>query len=345
MKLAEHPGYGVYLREQETARRFREAVHLWKGSREPVVADAYSLLWTYDSAQELFRSLSRLFHEYNQALWEQFPYCRQCGGQCCGVNAARVSMVDLLALAVLEGSLPALPEAVDLTKRDCIYYTSGGCGWPDQWRTVKCWMFYCLGSGQWELSDASSERYNSITEALEKVVIDGLPDALHRYEEVCADPLTAHLVDPLDFANMFIHAMDEILVRPFMNRYPGIGADRSHEAYGFDQDQPLIQADSLVGEDETLAFIAEAVHRVYDGASLAPKEHGITSNRLLADLEQLEWIVLGKPGNSRELLEEMYHRYAHTPLSTLGEYASTWQQMRQQIRLLLDRFLRYLQPP
>jgi hypothetical protein len=94
-----------------------------------------------------------------------------------------------------------------------------------------------------------------------------------------------------------------------------------------------------VGDDETLTFIAEAAHRIYDDASLAPKEHGITSNQLLADLEQLEWIVLGQPENSRELLEVMYHRYAHTPSSTLGEYASIRQRMQQQIRLLLDRFL------
>jgi hypothetical protein len=327
MKLAEHPGYGDYLKDQEIARRLREAVQLWKDSGAPLPVETYALLWSYASAQELFHSLSHLFQQYNRVLWEQFPYCRQCGGQCCGVNAAQISRVDLMALALLDKLLPELSERVDLTDRDCIYDTLGGCGWPDQWRTVKCWLFYCLGSGQWKLSDASGEGYNAITVALGRIIDEGLPDALRKYEEVHADPLTAHLVDPYDFSNVLCQAMDEILVRPIIDRYYKTG--------GFDRDRPAIQADSLVGDDETLAFIAEAAHRVYDGASFAPPELEITKDQLLADLEQLEWIVLGQPGNSQELLEEMYHRYAHTPSSTLGEYASIWQRMQQQIRLLL----------
>ncbi len=100
-----------------------------------------------------------------------------------------------------------------------------------EWRPVRCWAYYCLGqsehrkSGHWEPSDPADERYHKITDSLEWVLLDFLPDALRRYEEVYGDPLEAYLCDPLDFADAFGDALFVTFVAPFADRYSVIDAE------------------------------------------------------------------------------------------------------------------------
>jgi len=61
---------------------------------------------------------------------------------------------------------------------------------------------------------------------------------------------------------------------------------------------------------------------------------------LLADLELLEWIMLGNPGHGARLLEEMYLRYAHAPAPQKGERATLWYRMRNRVLHLWNNWQR-----
>lgn len=228
MNLTQHPQYHLYARDRETEQRCREAVAAWKASQETIVVETYSLRWTFEQAQTFARDLSYLAQEYNRILWERFPYCRQCGGTCCRVDAARVDARDSILLALLGQSLPELPTEIEASAQDCIYRTSKGCAWPEEWKPLTCWAYYCLGQSvqqgrqPWKPIDPSDERYDAIVERLRWVVLGFLPDALHRREEVWEDPLDVYVGDPLDLADAVSDALFEILVAPFHDRYPVI---------------------------------------------------------------------------------------------------------------------------
>jgi hypothetical protein len=209
MKLTKHPEYQTYFQDKQTTRRCREAVTAWATSGESLVVETYTLRWTYEGAQAFVRSLAHLFREYNRVLWERFAYCRGCGGQCCVLDATHVAPFDAFALALLDRSLPTLPEEITASARDCIYHTVEGCAWPTEWRPIKCWSFYC----------ALGEPTNAIAAELERVVLALLPDALRRYEEASGNRLVDHLGDPVDFAEAFSNALSAVFVVPFNHRY------------------------------------------------------------------------------------------------------------------------------
>lgn len=169
MELTQHPEYPAYVREKDAAQHCQQAITTWKASGELISVGRYGLEWTYDKAQEFMRSLSLMLQQYNRVIWESFPYCRQCYGQCCVTGGSYVGVVDYLALALLDNPLPALPQRIEITSRDCIYRTSQGCSWPAEWKTLKCWVFYCLGpvSGQHKTSNALLHLYRLITIELE----------------------------------------------------------------------------------------------------------------------------------------------------------------------------------
>jgi len=69
-------------------------------------------------------------------------------------------------------------------QRDCIYHTSQECSWLAEWKTPKCWVFFCLGplGVQQKTSNALIDLYRVITIELERVVSECLPDALRKQE-------------------------------------------------------------------------------------------------------------------------------------------------------------------
>jgi hypothetical protein len=223
MELTHHSEYHTYTRDREIDQRCRQALAAWKASGEPILAEAYSLRWTPESTQAFMRSLSHLFQKYNRVLWEQFPYCRQCGGQCCLTHTEEAGVFDSIALALLGKVLPTLPKKTGAAARGCTYLSKKGCVWPAVWRPMTCWAYYCPGRGILEHSDAWSEHSGAIATELELVVLDLLPDELRRYEQVTGDSLVIYLSDPLDFAEAFNDALFEIFVAPFDDRYSVIG--------------------------------------------------------------------------------------------------------------------------
>jgi hypothetical protein len=89
--------------------------------------------------------------------------------------------------------------------------------------------------------------------------------------------------------------------------------------------------DILSLDDDGLAFITEAAEQVRESPPSVLKGPEISSDQLLADLELLEWIMLGHPGHGAKLLEEMYPRYAHAPAPRKGERATIGYCMRHHI--------------
>ena len=219
MRLVEHPQYQSYVQAQKDEWRCRRAIAHWQACGEPIIEETFSLSWTPESARALVRSISRMFDEYNRVVWTEFPYCRQCGGQCCKASVSYVTPFDLIAQILLDQSLPELPEEIEATAEDCIYRTSGGCAWPENWKPIMCWSYYCLGRGDANLLGSLDALHDPITERLEVVIRDLLPDELHRYEQVYDEPLSTHLGEPLDLDNVLGDALFEIFLAPFNDRY------------------------------------------------------------------------------------------------------------------------------
>ena len=226
MQLTHHPDYPTYVQDRELDQQVRNAVAAWEVGPEPASADELSRRWTFAQAQEFAHKLSRLAQEYNRVLWERFPYCRQCGGECCVVDAVHLDVFDSVMLALLGESFPKLPAEIDATARDCIYRTATGCAWPAVWKPAECWTYYCLGrSGSelpryWHPADPSDGRYAAIAEELTGMLIEFMPYALREYEIIWDDPLEAYIGDPLDFTDVLNDALFEVFIWPFDHRYP-----------------------------------------------------------------------------------------------------------------------------
>jgi transposase-like protein len=89
-----------------------------------------------------------------------------------------------------------------------------------------------------------------------------------------------------------------------------------------------------------LTFIAETAQQVWENPPAVPEELTLSLDHLLADLELLEWIMLGHPGHGARLLEELYLRYAHAPAPKKAEHATLWYRMRNHILHLWDNWSR-----
>jgi hypothetical protein len=328
MRLEGHPEYIQALLDRETVARCRRAVEGWKAGRLELQVPAYGLSWTPESALSLVHELQDLFAAYNRVLWEQFLYCRACGGQCCVNEASHVGPFDGVAIALLETSLPDLPPNLPTTDRACIYLAGRACCLPVEWRTIKCWSFFCLG-GLWDPAAPLGKPYSDLTAALKAVVQTHLRRseclALRTYEEARGDPLVDHLHDPADFAAALDDALWEVLVGPLHARYPLLDER--------EPDAPTADADTA--EDQVLAFVAEAMEQVLLDPPSVPEGLPLTAAQLLEDLETLEWIAVGRPTHRARLLREMGARYAGVPGPVDGEGPSVWYQMRTHLDELL----------
>lgn len=90
-----------------------------------------------------------------------------------------------------------------------------------------------------------------------------------------------------------------------------------------------------------LDFVAKAAERVLDKPPSVPEGLDVTPDQLLEDLAELEWILLGHPGNAEQLLAKLYDRYAHAPPPKKGKRASIWYRMRNHVLRLWNHWRRY----
>jgi len=89
-----------------------------------------------------------------------------------------------------------------------------------------------------------------------------------------------------------------------------------------------------------LAFIAEAAEELLTDPPAPPPGLDVTAEQLLADLENLEWIILGLPEKGAQILKEMHRRYAHAPPPGKGEQATLWYRARNRFLDLWNNWSR-----
>lgn len=318
MRITLHPEHeSVYLYNAAANRDCQEAVAAWQAEGKPILAPDYDLRWTPDSARHFVEELAQLFQAYNRVLWEQFHYCPGCGGQCCVVDASDVRAFDLIAVALLGEAAPQLGEHVETTPHGCIYLSGHHCTWPDAWRTIKCWSFFCLGSGPWDASSSLHELHAEVTHALQAVMKTHLPQPLRRYEEVHELSLAALLDDPVRFAHAMHEALTAIFVAPLHSHYPLFTlAPKAERVSAMPSIRETNGATAIpLLDGDVMEFIAEAMaanmEKLEEGENA--HEDSVPPEQFLADLEMLEWILMGRPAQGETLLSDMLERYGGAP--------------------------------
>ncbi len=319
MKLSEHPEYPRYLRARQTEANCRRALASWRSGDGAARDGPGSRLWTPEEGLTFVQSLSRLFTAYNRVLWEEFPYCRTCYGQCCVLDATRVTAFDCIALTLLGYSLPSLPERVGITPRECIYHAPGGCVWPADWRPVKCWLFYC----------ALGDPTHSIVAELQQVLATYLPGALRRYEEASGERLTDRAGDPVELAESFDRALLAVSAEKFGLDLAVSDCNASGAGGGGRSRGRVTSRD--VGA-EVAAFVQTAAEQLSEPA-LASRL-GVLADQLLSDLSLLEESAAAQPERADRLLGSLRRRYDRDPPDGMGEGEALWRRMRDCIAAL-----------
>jgi hypothetical protein len=243
------------------------------------------------------------------------------------LDASHVGLFDGIALALLELSLPPLSDESSAGERDCIYLNGQQCALPAEWRTIKCWSFYCLG-GRWDPRVSLGEHHGALARALKDVVLERLPEDLRRYERLCGDPLISHLDDPTAFAQALDDALYEIMVSPLRARYVLLG---ERPARGLGE-----RAEALSLEERVLCFVSQAMDALLVSGTLDQDDWPLPPDQLLADLELLEWIVMGRPSSQVQLLREMQARYAHLAALPGGGQPAVWQYLSECVDEVLE---------
>lgn len=333
MNLTHHPEYQTcYRRHQALAQGCQSAVAAWRARNEPLPITALGIQWTPATARTFVAAVSGLFAAYNALLWQEFHYCRQCGGQCCVVDASDVRPFDLIACALLELTPPLLPDRIAANVHDCIYLAGSQCTWPADWRTLKCWSFYCLGSGPWPLTATLGELHAAVMSRLQLVVNTHLPAPLRRYEQVAGLNFADHLADPVAFANILHSACHDLLVAPLHAGFPLFPLTPPTSSQAERRSTPIF----LMADPDLYEFITAATMALYESPPFPPAGVAAAVDQFLADLETLTWIIENKPAQRQQQLQELYWRYAAAPAPAKGAAPSLWYQMRNQLLLLLN---------
>lgn len=333
MDLTHHPEYQTrYLSHQMVAVGCQAAVAAWQKSTELLATPDPALQWTPATARDFVNELSQLFHAYNGVLWQEFHYCRTCGGQCCVVDASDIRPFDLIATALLDLTPPILAPRLAANPHDCIYLAGAHCSWPDAWRTIKCWSFYCLGSGPWPANAALGELYQTLMTHLQTVVNRHLPSPLRAYETSHQMRFADSLADPVLFAHTLHTACHELLTAPLHARFPLFALAEPTHALTPVGRTPIF----LMAETDLYEFITTATETLYEAPPAAPTNMGASVDQFLSDLETLTWIVENEPADRQQTVNELYQRYANAPAPTKGATPTLWYGMRNQLLQLLN---------
>jgi hypothetical protein len=244
-----------WLEQQE--RVCRDVLSRWEASGEIIEAPDLNIRWTYEGAVRFAQELSTLIQAYNHLLWHSpISYCPQCGGQCCEDFDPHVGQIDVLMTLLLGLPLPkpgrVIDDEADSSRGECVYRTSSGCVWPEQWRPAYCWSYFCPGKNR-----SKPIGWERLVLDLDTTIEAHLPAELQLWNETQGG-LTLFVsygrdqyVDPLDFAEVLEDALCEIFLFPLQERFARLKDD---EALLYDL-QDL--ADDL-GHPPTLAELAAA---------------------------------------------------------------------------------------
>jgi hypothetical protein len=305
MDQPQHPGYPGYCQAVKMYAGWRAGLAAWRIAGKPVVVSRWGLSWTPESARQLVEALSLMFQAYNRVLWEQYAYCPGCLGQCCRAHAEHVGQLDLAALALLGLPLPDVTGSHP-ARRQCFYLAPTGCAWPERWRPVKCWAFYCLGPGGWELADPADQNYGAITASLESLVRQLFPPALLPGALSSGEHPADHLGNPLEFAERLENVFWDCFGEDFSTQY--LSAPPVPRP---DQPAYLLVDESAGNPDAAvlaLRLVAETTGWIEARSGQEAGE--LQVEQVLTDLESLDWAARAGPASASAALKALEQRYA-----------------------------------
>lgn len=340
MKLSRHPENQYYLNNLASYYRCQNSIADWKSNSDLIVVKEYCQTWNYADFQRLVENIAQMMVEYNKILWAEFPYCRICNGGCCLVNAAQVSHFDLLALAVLEHQLPALNGDIWVTERNCIYLGSEGCSWPANWRTLKCWLFYCLGAEVLNMAESPDSKYEEVTSRLSKAVNQFLPQSLLTYQSISGLQLTDYLVDPLCFFEELDRAINKVIVFPLDKKFPFIKDLHPHHLGNERGLKTKDDSMNLPLDDDIFPYITNAIDYLHELSLSNPAQSQGIIDQMLTDLENLEWILLENPQNSLERIADIQTHFNQPIQFQDQNLSSLASQMYRHLQQTIDNWIR-----
>jgi hypothetical protein len=131
-----------------------------------------------------------------------------------------------------------------------------------------------------------------------------MPDELCRHAFSTGVDFVSYINDPLAIAYHLGKALDDILAIPFFERY-GLpdsldGKPCAHDPFRGDENE----LEAMLADERCSELLTE-IMGLLDSGTAPPG----TACQILEDLDQLEWITLGRSYNNLALLAEIYQRY------------------------------------
>ncbi len=203
--------------------RCRAAAAAWQTGGQTFVHKS-GLKISHADAVDMLKRLSDLLIEYNNRMWEDFPYCRDCLGKCCTRVATRIETLDGAAVALLGLQDPVIPDPLFFSGMQCIYMSQTGCTWQGIWRPIKCWMYFCLGPQPSMSNDEINRRYEELSNALALPVEAMLPAPLARMAQRSPDyartGIKGMVTYPNGFSQWLVDVTDELFAQPMLALLP-----------------------------------------------------------------------------------------------------------------------------
>jgi hypothetical protein len=241
LNLSEHPEYKRYHRQREFTALYRTVLERWRDEGRPIHVSDHDITWTYERAQHFAQNLALLMDVYNRTLWEDLPYCRRCGGDCC-VNrhfTPAACEIDALILGLLGLEAPTLEAEIEAPDQGCVYLTSQGCSFPKEWRPLICSTYFCLGQ---EDSSLSAPEMIRVAEELDWVIALLMPDELDQWAKKTLGRrfyITGYqwglppwdCLAPQDLAELMWNGIIDLLMWPltlaYRDEYPALDPERA----------------------------------------------------------------------------------------------------------------------
>jgi transposase-like protein len=145
--------------------------------------------------------------------------------------------------------------------------------------------------------------------------------------EIIASESTEALIEVVRAVAEQVEA--EVLVSDDLDSYKGV-ADALGMEHQICRSHVKRNVDELANK---LRSQAEAEEPIPEGVDSSPE-------RLLDDLEYLQWLVRARPADGEERLEEFYDRYKAVPRPKVGQRHTVWYRMRMMITRLWERWRR-----
>jgi hypothetical protein len=202
---------------------FEQAIRTWEALGLELPVEGVEEPLTAAVAMLEADGLSRLLRVYNEAVWNDLPYCRACGGHCCSHYIAGVGGLDAAMLALLGLPAPHLPDPLPPLGQ-CVYRSPDGCAWPPGWKSLTCALFFCPGQPGPDKRGTKpypSDWFDNVLVRLDDIIDEGLSPTLFEWQYGAGSSLSPlEEENPLDLAEVFEEACFDVFLFPINDYFP-----------------------------------------------------------------------------------------------------------------------------